>query len=184
MTIHLMVLVGLKDGNYHNIDFQISILLFLAFLLGHHYTFQVGSVDHSPVDLELAEGIVNLAGTELLSPGHQRVSEHLGVNLTVDLEGFKGSDNHIVVISSSRHLLGEQGDHLGEVDRAGGLAYQVVGFGIRDWSSDTDEGGLQVVGCDDSILVHVNDSKSFLDVDKGKQIQEFKEAFGIIDVDK
>ena len=67
-------------------------------------------------------------------------------------------------VLTSRHLLGEQGDHLGEVDRAGGLAYQVVGLGIRDWSSDTHEGGLQVVGSDDSILVHVNDSKSFLEL--------------------
>ena len=46
-------------NNYHNIDFQIW-LLFLAFFLGHHYTFQVGSVDHSTVDLELSEGIINL----------------------------------------------------------------------------------------------------------------------------
>jgi len=55
------------------VDFQIS--LFLAFFLGHHYTFQVGSVDHSSVDLELPEGIINLRGAELLSPSHERVSE-------------------------------------------------------------------------------------------------------------
>jgi len=56
--------------NYHNIDFQISILLFLAFLLGHHYTFQMGSVDHSSVDLELPEGIINFRSAKLLAPSH------------------------------------------------------------------------------------------------------------------
>ena len=65
---------------------------------------------------------------------------------------------------TSGHLLGEQGHHLGEVDGPGGLAYQVVGLRVWDWSSDAHKGGLQVVGSDDSILVHVNDSKSFLEL--------------------
>ena len=62
-------------GNYHNIDFQILIMLFFALFLGHHYTFQMGSVDHSSIDLELPEGIINLRTAELLPPGHERVSE-------------------------------------------------------------------------------------------------------------
>ena len=71
----LVLFVDLLVDNYHNIDFQILISLFLAFFLGHHYTFQVGSVDHSSVDLELPEGIINLRGAELFSPSHERVSE-------------------------------------------------------------------------------------------------------------
>ena len=68
------------------------------------------------------------------------------------------------VCLTSRHFLCEQGHHLGEVDRSRSLAYQVVGLRIRDWSSNTHKGGLQVVGSDDSILVHVNNSKSFLEL--------------------
>jgi len=63
--------------------------LFLAILLGDHDALQVLGVDHAAVDLELAEGVVDLVGGELLTPGHQRVPEHFGVNLSVDFEGFK-----------------------------------------------------------------------------------------------
>ena len=49
--------------------------LFLAILLGDHDALQVLGVDHPAVDLELAEGVVNLVGGELLTPGHQRVPE-------------------------------------------------------------------------------------------------------------
>jgi len=63
--------------------------LFLVILLGDHDALQVLGVDHPAVDLELAEGVVNLVGGELLTPGHQRVPEHFGVNLSVDFEGFK-----------------------------------------------------------------------------------------------
>ena len=49
--------------------------LFFAILLGDHDALQVLGVDHPAVDLELAEGVVNLVGGELLTPGHQRVPE-------------------------------------------------------------------------------------------------------------
>ena len=46
-------------------------ILFLAVLLGHHDALEVLGVDHAAVDLELAEGVVNLVRRELLAPGHQ-----------------------------------------------------------------------------------------------------------------
>ena len=49
--------------------------LFLAFLLRHHDALEVFGVDHAAVDLELAEGVVDLVRRELLTPGHQRVPE-------------------------------------------------------------------------------------------------------------
>ena len=49
--------------------------LFLAILLGDHDALQVLGVDHAAVDLELTEGVVDLVGGELLTPGHQRVPE-------------------------------------------------------------------------------------------------------------
>jgi len=63
--------------------------LFLVILLGDHDALQVLGVDHPAVDLELTEGVVDLVGGELLTPGHQRVPEHFGVNLSVDFEGFE-----------------------------------------------------------------------------------------------
>ena len=49
--------------------------LFLVILLGDHDALQVLGVDHPAVDLELTEGVVDLVGGELLTPGHQRVPE-------------------------------------------------------------------------------------------------------------
>ena len=44
-------------------------------LLCDHEALEVLSIDHSAVDLELAESVVNLVGGELLTPGHQGVTE-------------------------------------------------------------------------------------------------------------
>ena len=40
-------------------------------------------VDHAAVDLELAEGVVNLVGGKLLTPGHQRVPEPVEEEISV-----------------------------------------------------------------------------------------------------
>lgn len=122
------------------------------------------AVDHAAVDLELAEGVVNLVGGELFPPGHQGVTEHLGVDLSVDLEGFEGSHNDVIVVGSSGHLLGEQCDHLGEVDRSRGLSHHVSSFAVAYWPADGGEGGFEVGGGDDSILVVVNDTESFFEL--------------------
>ena len=64
---------------------------------------------------------------------------------------------------TSGHLLCKQRDHLGEVDGAGRLAHQVVGLGVCDGAADVHEGGLEVGGGDDAVLVNIDDSKSFLE---------------------
>ncbi len=58
-------------------------------LLGHHEGLEVGSVDHAAVDLELGEGVIHLGGGELVAEGHEGMSEGLGVDLAVDLEGVE-----------------------------------------------------------------------------------------------
>ena len=78
----------------------------------------MGCVDHAAVDLELGEGIVDLAGGELVAEGHQLSSEGLGVNLAVLLESLEGSQDDIVIVRAAGHLGGEEGDHLGEVHGA------------------------------------------------------------------
>ena len=75
----------------------------------------MGCVNHASIDLELGEGIVDLGGGELVAEGHQLGSEGLGVDLAVLLEGLEGSEDDIVIVGSTSHLGGEQGDHLGEV---------------------------------------------------------------------
>ena len=87
--------------------------------LAHHESFQVSSVDLSVLDLELAEGVVDLLLAELVAPGHQGVPEpgrtqlkacfkrylkqyvsHLCVDLSVDLEGVEGLDDDVIVVGA------------------------------------------------------------------------------------
>jgi hypothetical protein len=117
-------------------------------------------VDHPPVDLELTESIVDLVGAEFLAPGHQGVTEHLGVDLPVDFEGLKGSHDDVVIVGTSGHLLGEECDHLGEVDGAGRLAHHVARFTVADGPPDGGEGSLEVGRSDDAVLVIVDDAES------------------------
>ena len=68
------------------------------------------------------------------------------------------------VCLTSSHLLCEECDHLGEVDWARGLADQVVGLSVGDGSPNVDKGGHEVLGCDDAVLVNVNDAEGFLEL--------------------
>jgi len=55
------------------VDFSFRLIrwLFFSFLLGNHKGFQVLCVDHSSVNLEFPEGIINFGAGELLTPCHQ-----------------------------------------------------------------------------------------------------------------
>merc|ERR1719186_1410063 len=70
-------------------------------LLRAHETLEVGGVDHATVNLELGEGIVDLGGGELVAEGHEGVSEGLGVDLAVDVEGVEGLEDGLVVVSAA-----------------------------------------------------------------------------------
>jgi len=138
--------------------------LFFVVLLGDHEALEMLPIDHAAIDLELAEGGVNLVGGEFFSPGHQRVAEHLCVDLTVDLEGLERSHDDIVIVSSSGHLLCEECHHLGEVDGTRGLSDHVSTITVADRLTDRREGRLEVGSSDDSILVVVNDTESLLEL--------------------
>merc|ERR1719352_1829348 len=103
------------------VDFSFRLIrwLFFSFLLGNHKGFQVLGIDHSSVNLEFPEGIINFGAGELLT-----------VDLSVNFESFEGSHNDIIVISSAGHLLCKEGDHLGEVDGSWGLTDHVVGLSV------------------------------------------------------
>ena len=77
-------------------------------------------------EVPLGEGIVDLGGGELVAEGHEGVSEGLGVDLAVHLEGLEGLDDGFVVVGTAGHLLGEQGDHLGEVHGSVSLIEHVL----------------------------------------------------------
>ena len=64
-------------NSYHNMKLYhagTGCVLRIVFL-GHHNALQMFSVNHSTVNLELAESIIDLCGRKLLSPSHHRMSE-------------------------------------------------------------------------------------------------------------
>ena len=67
------------------------------------------------INLHLSEGIVDLGGGELDTEGHEGVPEGVGINLAVHLEGLEGGKDDVIIVGSTGHLGGEEGDHLGEV---------------------------------------------------------------------
>jgi len=133
-------------------------------LVGAHETLQVGGIDHSTVDLELSEGIVDFGGGELVAEGHEGVSEGLSINLAVDLEGLEGFEDGFVIIGATGHLASEQGHHLGEVHGSVGFVEHGLGLSASNGLAVVTEGGDKVVGAEETILVNVHDTESLLEL--------------------
>jgi len=149
------------------------------FLLRAHETLEVGSVDHATVNLELGEGIVDLGGGELVAEGHEGVSEGLGVDLAVNVEGVEGLEDGLVVVSAASHLAGEEGHHLGEVHGAIGLIKHALGLTGGDGLAVVAEGSHQVGGAEETVLVDVHDAEGFLELLQGR-VGELVENVGLL----
>ncbi len=113
---------------------------------------------------------------------------HVGVDLAVHLECLEGFQDGVVIISACKsrigltssdididgnhwnqalttsHLLGEQDDHLGEVNGTGGLGEHGAGLAVGDGLADVAEGVLQVGGGEETVLVGVHDAEGFLEL--------------------
>merc|ERR1711937_897816 len=148
-------------------------------LLRAHETLEVGSVDHATVNLELGEGVVDLGGGELVAEGHEGVSEGLSVDLAVNVEGVEGLEDGLVVVSAASHLAGEEGHHLGEVHGAIGLIKHALGLPGGDGLAVVAEGGHQVGGAEETVLVDVHDAEGFLELLQGR-VGELVENVGLL----
>jgi len=148
-------------------------------LLRAHETLKVSSIDHATVNLELGEGIVDLGGGELVAEGHEGVSEGLGVDLSVDVEGVEGLEDGLVVVSAAGHLAGEEGHHLGEVHGAIGLIKHALGLTGGDGLAVVGEGSHQVGGREETVLVHIHDTEGLLELLEGR-VGEGVENVGLL----
>jgi len=128
----------------------------------------VGGIDHTTINLELGEGIIDLGGRELVAKGHEGVSEGLGVNLAVHLESLEGLEDGLVVVSAAGHLVGEEGDHLGEVHWAISLIEHVLGITGGDGLAVVGEGSDEVIGREEAVLVDVHDTEGLLELLDGR----------------
>jgi len=139
----------------------------------------VSGVNHATVDLELAEGIVDLAGGELVTEGHEGVSEGLGVNLAVDFKGFEGLEDGFVVVSAAGHLGGEEGDHLGEVHGSVSLIKHALGLTAGDIFAMVSESSHEIISGEETVLVDVHDTESLLELLDGR-VGEGVENVGLL----
>jgi len=121
-------------------------------------------VDHALINLHLREGVVDLAGRELVAEGHQRVPEGLGIDLALNLEGLEGGEDDIVIVGTTGHLGGEQGDHLGEVHGSVHLVKHGLGLTTTDILAVGGEGRHQVAGGKEPVLVGVHDAERLLEL--------------------
>jgi len=158
---------------------RVTMTRFCCCLLRAHQTLEVGSVDHATVNLELGEGIVDLGGGELVAEGHEGVSEGLSVDLAVDVEGVKGLEDGLVVVSAAGHLAGEEGHHLGEVHGAIGLIKHALGLTGGDGLAVVGEGSHQVGGREETVLVHIHDAEGLLELLEGR-VGEGVENVGLL----
>merc|ERR1712243_278864 len=100
---------------------------FLLFLDGNKEADNILALDHVVlINLKFSEDIINLSLGHLVSPGHESVGEHLGIDLALLVVSLESLDNEVIrVISISSHLLLEHLDHV------------VVGAGTSDLTKET-----------------------------------------------
>jgi len=137
-------------------------------LTGGHESLKVSSINHATVNGELCESIIDLGGGELVTEGHEGVSESFSVDLAFHLEGLEGLHDGLVIVGTTGHLGGEEGDHLGEVHGSIGLIKHVLGITGGDRLAVVGESSHEVISGEETIFVTVHDAEGFLELLDGR----------------
>merc|ERR1712241_633499 len=139
-------------------------LLLLLFLDGNEETDDLLGLDHVVlIDLEFSEDVVDLSLGHLVSPGHQGVLEHLGVNLAFHIVSLESLNNEVVrVITVSSHLLLEHLHHVVVGAGTANLSQKLIKLRLRHQDSDVVEGSAEVILVNSAILVDVHHLEAVL----------------------
>merc|ERR1712241_865057 len=139
-------------------------LLLLLLLDGHEKTDDLLGLDHVVlVDLKLPKDVVNLSLGHLVSPGHQSMLEHLGVNLAFHIVSFESLNNEVVrVVTISGHLLLEHLDHVVVGAGTSDLSKALIELGLSHEDTDVVEGSAEVILVNSPILVDVHHLEAVL----------------------
>merc|ERR1711902_432116 len=139
-------------------------LLLDLLLDSHEQSNDLLGLDHVVlIDLELSEDVVNLSLGHLVSPGHEGVLEHFGVNLAVLVVGLESLDNEVIgVVSVSGHLLLEHLDHVVVGAGTSDLSEQRVELTLSHEDTDVVEGSTEVIFVKGAILVDVHQLEAVL----------------------
>merc|ERR1711981_1299735 len=139
-------------------------LLLLLLLDGNEETDNLLGLDHVVlIDLELSKDVVDLSLGHLVSPGHQSVLEHLGVNLAFHIVSLESLNNEVVrVVAVSGHLLLEHLDHVVVGAGTSNLSQEFIKFRLSHEDTDVVEGSTEVILVNGSILVDVHHLEAVL----------------------
>merc|ERR1712066_87228 len=138
--------------------------LLLLLLNGDKKTNNLLGLDHVVlIDFELTEDVVNLSLGHLVSPGHEGVLEHLGVNLAIHVICLESLDNEVIgIVSISSHLLLEHLDHVVVCAGATNLAEEAVQLRLSHEDTNVIEGSTEVILVQGAVLVDVHQLEAVL----------------------
>merc|ERR1719357_2517771 len=115
------------------------------------------------INLKFTEDVINLSFGHLVSPGHESMLEHLGVNLSLLVIGLESLDNKIIrVVSISSHLFLEHLDHVVVGACTSDLTKETIKFSLSHEDTNIVKGTTKVVFVDGTILVDVHKLEAVL----------------------
>merc|ERR1719392_499146 len=131
---------------------------------GNEETNDLLGLDHVVlINLELTEDVIDLSLGHLVSPGHEGVLEHLGVNLAVHVVGLESLDDEVIwVVAVSGHLLLEHLDHVLVGAGTTNLTKERVELRLGHEDTDIVEGSTKVIFVQGTVLVDVHQLEAVL----------------------
>merc|ERR1719369_2537586 len=115
------------------------------------------------INLKLTKDVINLSLGHLVSPGHESVLEHLGVNLALLIVGLESLDDEVIgVISISSHLLLEHLDHVVIGAGTSNLTKETIKFSLTHEDTNVVKSTTEVVFVNGTILVDVHKLEAVL----------------------
>merc|ERR1719244_786323 len=108
------------------------------------------------INLKFTEDVINLSLGHLVSPGHESMLEHLGVNLAFLVVSLESLDDEVIrVISISSHLLLEHLDHVVISTGTSNLTKETIKFSLSHEDTNIVKGTAEVIFVKGAILVDV-----------------------------
>merc|ERR1712083_1198767 len=115
------------------------------------------------INLKLTKDVINLSLGHLVSPGHESMLEHLGVNLALLIVGLKSLDDEVIrVISISSHLLLEHLNHVVIGAGTSDLTKKTIKLSLAHQDTNIVKGTAKIIFVKLAILVDVHKLEAVL----------------------
>merc|ERR1719297_676394 len=145
-------------------DYMIKSKDVIGLLDGNKEADDILGLDHVVfINLKFTKDIINLSLGHLISPGHESMLEHLGVNLALLIVSLESLDDEVIrVISISSHLLLEHLDPVVIGASTSDLTKETIKFSLSHEDTNIVKGTTEVVFVDSTILVDVHKFEAVL----------------------